>query len=410
MNTKKILMSFMVLLTMSFAFVACSDDDKNTPTASVTMALEMPINLKVDSLKNAVATFTNVQTGGVYTLTGFITSDGTYTATLSNIPVGTYNVAVTGKVFYAIGGTASSIDVTAVQNGVVVAEGTTPSSVKLVLTPYNAKAGFVISEMYFTGSATPEGKAYLRDQYVVITNNTDHTLYADSLAFVGSAFNNSQKYDYTPDIMSQAISVSDIYMIPGNGKDVPVEAGKSLLLALDARNHTLTASTAYDLSHANFEFYDESTNASKDNDNAEVPNLDRWYAETLSFFTLHSRGLQSYALVKLQGSKEDFLKNNFYEAKYLFSFNGLNKEMVKKAYKIPNEWVVDAVNLGVEGTTVWNVFSASLDMSRTYTLNNFTDKTGYNKSVIRKMVNGKYQDTNDSATDFIARSIPSLAK
>ncbi|MCI7309807.1 MAG: DUF4876 domain-containing protein, partial [Prevotella sp.] len=107
---------------------------------------------------------------------------------------------------------------------------------------------------------------------------------------------------------------------------------------------------------------------------------------------------------------EDFLKNNFYEAKYLFSFNGLNKEMVKKAYKIPNEWVVDAVNLGVEGTTVWNVFSASLDMSRTYTLNNFTDKTGYNKSVIRKMVNGKYQDTNDSATDFIARSTPSLAK
>ncbi|MDD7461812.1 MAG: DUF4876 domain-containing protein [Prevotellaceae bacterium] len=410
MNTKKILMSFMVLLTMSFAFVACSDDDKNTPTAPVSMALEMPINLKVDSLKNAVATFTNVQTGGVYTLTGFITSDGTYTATLSNIPVGTYNVAVTGKVFYAIGGTASSIDVTAVQNGVVVAEGTTPSSVKLVLTPYNAKAGFVISEMYFTGSATPEGKAYLRDQYVVITNNTDHTLYADSLAFVGSAFNNSQKYDYTPDIMSQAISVSDIYMIPGNGKDVPVEAGKSLLLALDARNHTFTASTAYDLSHANFEFYDESTNASKDNDNTEVPNLDRWYAETLSFFTFHSRGLQSYALVKLQGSKEDFLKNNFYEAKYLFSFNGLNKEMVKKAYKIPNEWVVDAVNLGVEGTTVWNVFSASLDMSRTYTLNNFTDKTGYNKSVIRKMVNGKYQDTNDSATDFIARSTPSLAK
>ncbi len=410
MNTKKILMSIMMLLTMSLTFVACSDDDTTTPTAPVTVSLEMPINLTDATLSNATATLTNVQTGTVYTLDGFALADGIYTATLNAIPVGSYNVAVDGDISYTIDGTATTTSVKASQNNVAVTQGTTAGSVKLVLATYNAKEGFVISELYYTGSVTPEGNQYGADQYIKITNNTDQTLYADSLAFVASAFNNTLKYEYRPDIMAQAISVASIYMIPGNGKSVPVEAGKSLLLALDARNHTAVASTAYDLSGADFEFYDESTNATKDNDNTEVANLDRWYTDSKSYFSLHNQGYNSYALVKLQGSKEDFLKNNLYTAAYTFVFGDFSREMSTQAFKIPNAWVVDAVNLGVEGKTVWNVFAASLDMSWTYAAEKASDKTRYNKSVIRKMVNGKYQDTNDSRNDFIPRSTPSLAK
>lgn len=410
MITKKILMSIMMLLTMSLTFVACSDDGTTTSTTSVTVSLEMPINISDAILNNVFATLTNVQTGKIYTLDGFAKTGEVYTATLNDVPVGSYNVTVNGEISYTIDGTATTTNVKAVQNNVAVAQGTTPGSVKLVLATYNAKEGFVISELYYSGSATKENKQYIYDQYIKITNNTDHTLYADSLAFVESEFNNTSKYVYRPNIMEQAISVCAIYMIPGNGRSVPVEPGKSLLLAIDARNHTSITEKAYDLSKADFEFYDVSTNSVVDQDNPDVPNLDKWYCYTKSIYILHSRGYKSFALVKLQGNKEEFLKNNFYQPEYTFVSASITKNMKTSAYKIPNSWVVDAVNIGVEGKTEWNVFAASLDLSWTYVAESATDKSYYNKSVIRKMVNGKYQDTNDSRNDFIPRSTPSLAK
>ena len=112
--------------------------------------------------------------------------------------------------------------------------------------------------------------------------------------------------------------------------------------------------------------------------------------------------------MKMQASKEDFLKNNFYTATYQFTFGGFNKTMKEEAYKIPNSWVVDAVNLGAKGRYEWSVFSAALDAGWTYCSEKDNDKTRYGLSVIRKMENGKYVDTNNSTNDFIPRSKASL--
>lgn len=404
----KILMSFLMLLTVCTTLISCKDNDEQTPTVAQSVTLQMPLNLTDAVLSNATATFTNVQTSQTFTITAFAKMGNDYVAT-TNLPVGTYNVSVAGTITYTIAGTKTTSNVKAQTQNVTIKEsGTKPGNVLLTLNTYTAKEGFVISEIFFSGNLTPEGKQYSNGQYIKVTNNTNETLYADSLAFVESAFNTALKHDYTPDIMSQAISVDALYMIPGNGKSVPVQPGKSLLLAIDGINHKEKCTTAYDLSKADFEFYDVSSNNVTDIDNPSVTNLDKWYCYTKSIFILHNRGYKGYALVKMQASKEDFLKNNFYTATYQFTFGGFNKTMKEEAYKIPNSWVVDAVNLGAKGRYEWSVFSAALDAGWTYCSEKDNDKTRYGLSVIRKMENGKYVDTNNSTNDFIPRSKASL--
>ena len=73
-----------------------------------------------------------------------------------------------------------------------------------------------------------------------------------------------------------------------------------------------------------------------------------------------------------------------------------------KGYKIPNKWVLDAVNLCVESEYEWNVTSPALDRGWTYCGKVNSDKTRYGKSVRRKVLSGiTLQDTNDSSVDFL---------
>ena len=89
---------------------------------------------------------------------------------------------------------------------------------QLSLTVYKAKNGFVITEIYFTGSTTIDGKMYTDDQYIKIGNNSDSVMYADGLAFIESFFTSDDLHDYQPNIMDKAMTINTIYVIPGRGK------------------------------------------------------------------------------------------------------------------------------------------------------------------------------------------------
>lgn len=79
---------------------------------------------------------------------------------------------------------------------------------------------------------TEEGQQYDGDKYIKIYNNTDKVLYADGLSIVGSAFQTVDKQDYTPDIMKEAMAVSAILTIPGNGTEYPVNPENILSLQI----------------------------------------------------------------------------------------------------------------------------------------------------------------------------------
>lgn len=84
-------------------------------------------------------------------------------------------------------------------------------------------------------------------------------------------------------------------------------------------------------------------------------------------------------------------------------------------YSIPNEWIVDAVNLAVTPEKKELITSPALDMGYTYCQNDKADRTHYGLSVRRKSYTDsdgilRYKDTNNSTEDFTPRSTPSLKK
>ncbi len=409
---KLMLNSIVMMLAMALCLTSCNSDDPIPVVPTTVVSLEVPANLEDVVLSGAKATLTNVETQQVTTIEAsqFVKDENGYKMMCNNIEAGTYNVIVSGHLDFTLKGVAGQKDFEVSSDNVVISP--TSHDLKMTISTFTAQGGFVISEIFYTGTSTPEGKSYSGDQYIIITNNSDVTLYADSIAVLESAFLTTTKQDYDPDIMSTHFSVQACYMIPGNGKSVPVEPGQSLKLAINAINHTTEQPNSIDLSDADFEFYDETSNPNFTDPDGAAPNLDKWYCYTATIYQFHSRGFNSMAIAKMQTSKEDWLENYVYDATYLFVFGDFSKEMTKSGiYKVPNEWILDGVNLSVESVREWNVLDASIDAGWTYCGKVDRDETRFNKSVIRKQdASGKYVDTNNSTNDFIPEAAASLLK
>lgn len=406
--TKKILMSMTLLLTLCFSFVSCSEDkdDPQTPKTSAKINLELPINIQAKDFKNALVLLTNKATKVVYSVKEFSKTEKGYTAEIKDIPVGTYSVLAHGILTYEAGGKEVSIEVNTINENVQITENSS-NQINLLLNVSTGKEGFVISEIFFRGTQTPNGKAYFADQYIKITNNTSKLMYADSLVIMESAFTNGVKHKYIKDYRNEGFAAGAIYMIPGKGKDVPVKPGETLLLALNGKNHKSVNANSFDLSNANFEFYDVSTNNYKDEQNANVKDLERIFTTSASILVLNMRGNKAYAIGKIQGTIKDFLKNNYYEAQYNNDVNG--KLMTNKSYFLPSAWIIDAVNVDMKDNPHdWNIIPVSMDNGFTYCSDNAKDKSGIGTAVVRKMKNGKYVDTNNSSEDFTPKAKPTV--
>jgi hypothetical protein len=80
--------------------------------------------------------------------------------------------------------------------------------------------------------------------------------------------------------------------------------------------------------------------------------------------------------------------------------------MNQESYRLPNSWIIDAVNLSVESEFEWIPIHPSLDKSYTYCGKISDSKTTYGMSVRRKILpNNFLQDTNNSAIDFLPEQI-----
>lgn len=286
-----------------------------------------------------------------------------------------------------------------------------------------AKNGeFVIEEIYFTGTALPETGSpdkYQGDQYIKIRNNTDEDLYADGMLLIlqSSVLSNMEgEIPAAVDFREEYCAGQAFYAIPGSGRDVPVKAGESLIIVNNAQNHLESNPDSWDATTADFEWYDESSNENfLDTNNPAVPNLDKWYAQTLTVHSLHNRGAYGIAIAMPPAGTtgEQFLQDHpIGDGYYYYIFhspNGSDYEMPIKGYFVPNEWVLDAVNTGGRNTFGMAPWGTSLDAGYTWCGTEDSDPDRFNKSVIRKTgADGKLVDTNNSSNDFTPNTTPSL--
>lgn len=397
----------------AFLILASCSKEEEIINAPLRIYLQLPMNLEDANLEDAEVTLVNIETTMRYSVDEFKLDGNSYVATVV-VPEGRYNMVASGNISYVIGSSKTTTTMKAEARGVEVANRSMETStVTLLFNNYNAEAGMVIEEIFFTSSTfSGTQRPYTDDQYLIITNNSDHLIYADSLAVVESKFQSDMQWELTPNLMKDAITVSWLYLIPGNGTSVPVEAGESLLIALNAKDHTIVNSNSIDLSGAQFEFYDVSPNTEFfDEDNPAATNLIKWYSDLWSYTMLNNKGTKSYGLVRMHSDYDSFINSNYYKYSYVVNAAWGTYESSGDGYFIPNSWVIDWVNLAIKNEWAWNVASPSLDSGWTYCAETSSDKSRYGLSVIRKRDDSeKLVDTNNSTNDFLPRQKPSLAK
>lgn len=397
----KLLPIYLTIAVMAL-LQSCSKDDDNYSgkQTALTLKLSNPEDLNNVVLSNLTVSFKELNTGKITESSSF--TNNNLSIALSE---GSYEISINGKINYSAGESTVDALVSGYKESVVITGQTAVVSLNLFLK--TSQSDFIIEEVFFTGTKTAEGKQYLGDKYFKICNNTDQVLYADGLMIAQSEFMTIEKQNYTPNIMAKSFAASAIAIVPGNGTTYPIAPGAYFIIAEDAINHKEYNPGSMDLRTANFEFYTEDAD---DVDNPAVPNMQNLF----SSMVIHNRGFKSFVIARLPINKDAFLADYTYDYEYNMVIGGESYPMGESVYSIPNEWIVDAVNLSVASEFQWIVTAPSLDMGWTYCGKVDADQSRYGKSVRRKVLstNAKgiktLKDTNNSTLDFSPEVKPSL--
>lgn len=430
MNLNKMLLLACIMLAGIF-FHSCNDDEGNgVKTVTTTLNFKAPDDLmnKNPTLTVEKLSLKNVNTGEVIDALApaskAAASNPSEVSVTVTVPEGLYNVSMEGNLSYTVDGNEVNTKMRSYKDAVTLTQAVANVPAEFDSYVYNPSvdgSGFVLAEIFFTGSETPESKQYNGDKYFRIYNNSGDTLAAAGLTILESEFLTTSKYAYTPDIMKDTFTVYALYRIPLDDTR-KVAPGESLLICDVAKDHTADNQNSFDLSKADYEWYDETTNPKfTDTDNPDVPNLERIFSKTLTIWGPHNRGFKAYALAYLGGkdhqlTKEEYIGNMsgtalkpvtnspyFYSYSYEVTSPGGSIPMSQTAAKVPNSWIIDAVNLSIESNYEWIVTAPSLDKGWTYCGKVDHDASRYGKSVRRKVLSGlTLQDTNDSSVDFDA--------
>ncbi|RZK26506.1 MAG: DUF4876 domain-containing protein [Flavobacterium sp.] len=419
------------ILLIGILFTACKKD-KSSNIQPVDLNVKVGYNIATSGynlpLKGVSVKIKNINTGTTQTLS----TDDSGAILFGSIAAGVYDIDATIEIpaddYTKLTGvqTEKNITFNASAKGTQIIVGHTDAiELKLVS---GIISEWVIKQVYYAGSHTTEGASF-RDQFIEFYNNSDKTLYADSLYFaeiIGIISTRSfhllksgqMDWSKSKDMPSNIDANNDyvyaraLLMIPGNGKQYPVLPGKSIVVAQTALNHkqpftgtdnkTISVkdpSLTIDLSGADFEAYYAPflTRALASDVDTPVPNL-----EVLSYFgtdmIFDANGQYSYVLIKPDANTKVKELPQYHQPSL-----SEPSSTTTKYYQIPNRIVVDAVEVqrNLPADRVPKKLGPSMDAGFAFVpAGRYTSQ-----SVIRKTdktVNGRIvlKDTNNSTEDF----------
>lgn len=427
---KKLVLS----LCLAASLLACKKD--KTPGVQP-IDLDVKLSYEISSgytlpLENIKIKITNTQTKASKDLT----TDASGTASFKSISPDSYDIdavlTISAAAYSTITGIPTEDPVTfnASEKGKQL-DGTLNGVLQLKLIA-GTPGDWLIKQIYYAGSNTTNG-AVFRDQFIEFHNNTDRVLYADSLYFAqinGRVSNASASMNYLPsgqmdwskslnmpsniNANKDYVYAKTLFMIPGTGKQYPVQPGASIVVAQTALNHkspftgndgkvvsVRDPELTIDLSRADFEAYYGDILGGKpfasDIDNPQVPNI-----EILAYngndMILDNNGRDSYVIFKVDGTQKvrDW-------PQYNEPLKVAPLPSVKKYFQIPVKYLIDGVEIqpNIPDSRFPKKLNPSIDAGFT-----FNPKGSYSsQSVIRKTnktVNGRVvlKDTNNSTEDF----------
>jgi hypothetical protein len=440
--------SLYLVMILLGGLYACKKKDLGAAATPVNLNVAIEYSSEVSSIglrkDSALVRITNNTSGSINE--AYTNNNGV--AAFESITPGMYTVTasitINKNTYQQLSNTVVEQDV--VFNGNLTNRSFTEQQTNINIPLITGRIGnWVIKQIYYTGSNISSGASF-RDQFLEIYNNSTDTLYADSLCIANVLGNNdlrikyptagylpSIQYDWTQALnMNNAKANSDYvyvrsaFMLPGNGRSLPVLPGKSLVIAQTAQNHTapyiLNDNTTQDITdpaatvdlfNADFEAYladykkAEAGNPANfkkykwDIDNPRVTNMDVVYFASGNEWIIENTGREAMIIYKVNGADP---KTGF---PYFATPNITTIDATTTLYQqIPVANIVDAVELQRIAVTerVPKRLPNTLDAGPT----NITGGNYTSQSLVRKTartVNGKrvLQDTNNSANDFFTR-------
>lgn len=378
-----------MMTVCGLAFVSCSEDnDEGMKSYKLTVSYSLPSDVEASNVEE------------LKLILGSTAKNDTLSLDANpkeiELPQGQYKVTVTGKVAdeakaYLSGST--SVDLYA----------NTPVTVNLQKV---MQSSLIFKTIHNSGSK----QYYMHESYFEIVNNSDEVQYLDNLILTAPTGNQQTANAW------QANGYEDLYAcgqgsvvaFPGNGHDYPLQPGESVLIANDATNHKLAYgedvsqaadyASCPDLSNADWEIYLDYNANDVDYD---APNLKTiFYNNQYMFaFGLGVSG-RSYVLAKLP---EGMTPEAYAALESSVMYEPGTSSTSMSYLVIPSKYVLDAVDIYDPETE--NHYPTFLPQD---------DATGvkgnpmYSAKCIRRKVtkieNGRpyYQDTNNSAADFLS--------
>ncbi len=408
----KILRFALVGMMTAFGMTSCSEDNapQEPEKRTVSITVNKPENMEQATISNVRLTVKNISTGTTqdYTLSTNTADANHFSGNTIKLVLqdGLYDIAFKSALEYTLDGKTAQAEARGLLSSVTVTSTTATTPLVMKTFYYNSATvgkSFVIAEIYSTGTMFG-GKVYLGDTYFRIYNNSGDTLYADGLTIAESQFTSSLQQTIVPNIVDTAFTVQALYRVPGNGTQHKVLPGESLLLCDIGKDHRSANNQSFDLSKADFEWYDVSSVPKQQDTDTEVANLEKVYAATKTIWFPTQQENRSYVLTYLGNDPKKPLTAEEYVKKYEYEFKAgkdINIAKARKGYYIPNRWILDAVNLSIKSEHVWNPTAPALDAGYTAVATIAKDPARYGKSLRRKVLSGKVlQDTNNSTNDF----------
>ena len=263
--------------------------------------------------------------------------------------------------------------------------------------------------MYTNGTKNNAGRSVNYPKYWEIYNNTDNTLYLDGLCIAQAHGNSTSKNPcelYTK-YQNEATYASRIARLDGTHgvtQNIPLEAGKSIVIAWNAHNFIVPEDTEgaqdkctmnVDLSGADYEIESTAYFWNKYGDNTNVPNLKAVYdcMPTAGF-------LQMGQAVFIFFATEDEIDG--WETGTDATSYTIASQQNLPAKRVPNSIVIDAVETVTTGAAQQKRIPDALDAKGIESLWNmgyiFDRKVQYVAADGRKVL----LDTNNSSNDFVA--------
>ncbi|UVD78930.1 DUF4876 domain-containing protein [Myroides albus] len=311
-----------------------------------------------------------------------------------------------------------------------------------------SQSGLILKQIFYAGSSLQDGSGY-RDQFIEIYNNSAETKYVDGIMLVmlhnttnrqangpdDTSYLPTRQYDWTKatgntgkgNLNNDYVYAKKVLRFPGTGTQYPIEAGKSMIIASTAIDHTknfiigkpsefVDPNKTVDLSQADFDVY-------------VLDYLQKEYGIDITQakyrYNLNTLGIAKMEVLRVQQSD---LAMRFATDDGILLVQ-LPKEVAVETFptikapknndstlclRIPVEYVLDGVQIrhSKDSRVAPRKVPESIDRGSTFVPNGTYSSQSLLRKTKYKLKNGRrvLQDTDNSTEDFVVIEKPIVSK